>query len=212
MSRITALCTRSIRDTLLAVSGNLDGSKGEAHPFPPDLEYDYTQHEPFNGVYEEPERYETNRRSVYLLQQRIRRHPFLDVWDGPDPNSATGSRQENVTTIHALFMMNSPFVHEQADSLSVRVYMAEQTDAERLRYAYELLLARPPRSDEIDRAAGVLRQEGELVQREGTSTRDAVHADWVTDGVRWDVQGLEELFEYCSKSSLRHWMSSSPSK
>jgi hypothetical protein len=171
------LTAEEIRDTLLTVSGNLDESKGEAHPFPPDLEYDYTQHEPFNGVYEEPERYETNRRSVYLLQQRIRRHPFLDVWDGPDPNSVTGTRQENVTTIHALFMMNSPFVHEQADSLSVRVYMAEQTDAERLRYAYELLFARPPRSDEIREVQQYLEKSRQAVVSndvdEGRANREA---------------------------------------
>ncbi|MPY90170.1 MAG: DUF1553 domain-containing protein [Luteitalea sp.] len=172
------LSAEEIRDTILAVSGNLDDSQGEAHAFPPDLEYDYTQHEPFTGVHEQPEVYETNRRSVYLLQQRIRRHPFLEVWDGPDPNSVTGMRQENVTTIHALFMMNSPLVHERADDLAVRVYMAEQADAERLRYAYELLFARSPRSDDVREARQYLEKSRKALAESGVDEERANREAW----------------------------------
>jgi hypothetical protein len=174
------LTAEEIRDTLLAASGHLDDSQGEAHPFPPDVEYDYTQHEPFTGVHEQPEVYETNRRSVYLLQQRIRRHPFLDVWDGPDPNNVTGTRQANVTTIHALFMMNSPFVHEQADGLAVRVHMAEQTDEERLRYAYQLLFSRPPRSDEVGDARRYLEESRRALAGSGRDEDQVNREAWAS--------------------------------
>ena len=48
-------------------------------------EWDFTQHNPFKAVYE------TNRRSVYLMTQRIQRHPFLALFDGPDTNASTAS-------------------------------------------------------------------------------------------------------------------------
>ena len=77
------LDAEAIRDTLLAVGGNLDRTPGGPHPFPPQPTWDFTQHNPFKAVYE------TNRRSVYLMTQRIQRHPFLALFDGADPNAST---------------------------------------------------------------------------------------------------------------------------
>ena len=42
----------SIRDALLAVSGGLDRGKGGPHPFPPENSWGFTQHNPFQAVYE----------------------------------------------------------------------------------------------------------------------------------------------------------------
>jgi hypothetical protein len=79
------LDAEAIRDTLLFVGGNLDLSPAGPHPFPPAHERKFTQHNPFKAVYE------TNRRSVYLMTQRIQRHPFLAIFDGADPSTSTGS-------------------------------------------------------------------------------------------------------------------------
>ena len=43
----------------------------------------FTQHGPYSAVYDH------QRRSVYLMTQRIQRHPFLALFDGADPNSST---------------------------------------------------------------------------------------------------------------------------
>ena len=75
----------SIRNALLAVGGGLDRSKGGPHPFPPENSWGFTQHNPFLAVYD------TNRRSVYLMTQRIRRHPFLALFDSPTPTPAPPS-------------------------------------------------------------------------------------------------------------------------
>ena len=42
-------------------------------------DWKFTQHNPFKAVYE------TKRRSVYLMTQRIQRHPYLAIFDGADP-------------------------------------------------------------------------------------------------------------------------------
>jgi hypothetical protein len=83
------------------------------------------------------------------MQQRIRHQPTLELFDGPDPNSITGVRPVTTTALQALFTMNDPFFHEQADALALRVGMNYGSDLARLTYAYKLLFGRAPAADEI---------------------------------------------------------------
>jgi hypothetical protein len=140
------LDAEEIRDSLLTVSTNLDPAPGGEPPFAPEMSWRYTQHQPFIAVDKD---FATNKRSVYLMQQRIRRQPFLDLFDGPDPNGVTGVRPLTTTALQALFTMNDPFFHEQADALAVRVGMAYSSDAERLDYTFHLLYGRAPTPDEV---------------------------------------------------------------
>src|SRR5262245_42979295 len=80
-----------IRDSILAVSGSLDRSMGGEHPFPPEPAWHFSQHNQFFAVYG------ANRRSVYLMQQRLKKHPFFEVFDGADTNATTDSRAQSVT-------------------------------------------------------------------------------------------------------------------
>ncbi|MDX1925144.1 MAG: DUF1549 domain-containing protein, partial [Pirellulaceae bacterium] len=102
------LDAEAIRDTLLELGGNLDLSPAGPHPFPPEHSWKFTQHNPFKAIYE------TNRRSVFLMTQRIQRHPYLAIFDGADPSTSTGSRMSTTTPLQALYLLNDPFVHEQA--------------------------------------------------------------------------------------------------
>jgi hypothetical protein len=110
------------------------------------MTWKYTQHQPFIGAEKD---FASNKRSVYLMQQRIKRQPFLELFDGADPNAVTGQRPRTVTALQALYTMNDAFFHEQADALAVRVGMAYDTDQERLNYAFRLLYGRVPTVDEI---------------------------------------------------------------
>ena len=129
------LDAESIRDALLAVSGALDCNSASApHPFPKEPTWDFTQHKPFNAVYD------TQRRSVYLMTQRIQRQPYLTVFDGPDPNASTAERTATTTPIQALFMMNSEFLHEQADRLAGRLADAAPDTRQQVDRAHEIAL------------------------------------------------------------------------
>ena len=77
------LDAEAIRDAMLAVAGNLDTAGPGRHPFPPIDAWHWTQHNPFKAVYP------SNHRSVYLMTQRLQRHPFLALFDGPDTNITT---------------------------------------------------------------------------------------------------------------------------
>lgn len=140
------LDAEEIRDAMLAVSGALDRTPGGAHPFKPEWEWRYTQHKPF------VDDFESNRRSVYLLCQRIRPQPLLGLFDGADPNAATGQRPVSTTAIQALFMMNDPFAHQQAERFADRLLASVEgsgTTESRIELAYQLAFARPPTEDEL---------------------------------------------------------------
>src|SRR5262249_41158906 len=146
------LDAEEVRDAMLAVSGSLDPTMGGPHPFPPENDWRYTQHKPFVAVYE------SNRRSVYLMQQRIKKHPFLELFDGADTNVSVGERPVSTTPLQALFMMNDPFAHEQADKFAVRIALAFADEIQRIEFAYQLAFGRPPTRDEVREAKEFLKQ------------------------------------------------------
>ncbi len=132
----------AIRDSLLAVSGALDRRTGGPHPFPPMPSWDFTQHKPFIAVYE------NSQRSVYLMTQRIRRHPYFGTFDGAETNMSTALRITSTTPLQALWMLNDPFVHEQARAFAARIQKERPEDASRIERAYALALGRAPTSEE----------------------------------------------------------------
>ena len=143
------LDAETIRDALLAVGGNLDRSRGGAHPFPAVGRWGFTQHNPFTAVYP------SNRRSIYLMTQRLKRHPFLALFDGPDPNASTDRRLNTTVPTQALFLMNDPFVHEQSAGFARRILAARAEERARLEWAFEVALARTPTADETRESAGL---------------------------------------------------------
>jgi hypothetical protein len=140
------LDAEEIRDSLLVVSGSLDPAPGGEQPFPPEMSWTFSQHVPFIGA---DDKFASNKRSVYLMQQRIRKQPFLELFDGADSNAETGVRPVTTTALQALYAMNDPFFHAQAAALADRVTAAAPSESERLRYAFRLVYGRVPAVDEL---------------------------------------------------------------
>lgn len=140
------LSAEELRDTLLAVSDQLDRAPGAAHPFPPESTWSFSQHAPFAAEYE------TVRRSVYMMQKRNRRARFFALFDGADPNSSTPHRDVTTVPTQALFFMNDPLLHQSAERLAARLTAAAAHDAERIDLACRLLFGRP--ASEADLADG----------------------------------------------------------
>ncbi len=146
------LDAESIRDALLYVSGDLDETMGGAHPFPPVHTWGFTQHNQFFALYD------NRQRTVYQMQQRLRKHPFLALFDGADPNSSTATREPSTTPLQSLFMMNDKFAHEQAAKFAARVQQGETDEARQIGRAFLALYARPPQPDELRMATDYLAQ------------------------------------------------------
>lgn len=166
------LDAESIRDTLLVLGGNLELSPAGPHPFPPQHTWGFTQHNPFKAVYD------SRHRSVYLMTQRIQRHPYLAIFDGADPSTSTPARTTSTTPLQALYLLNDPFVHEQSRLVADRVCDHSSNDAERIAFAEELLFARPASPEEIAASREFLGRAQELLREQGLPSHQIERESW----------------------------------
>jgi hypothetical protein len=164
------LSAEEIRDSMLAVSGGLDRTMGGPHPFRPETEWRYTQHNPF------VDDFKTDRRSVYLMQQRIRQQPYLGTFDGADTNAATGLRGVGTPPQQALFMLNGEFAHRQAGLFADRVMREAKEPRGRVQRAYALALGRAASSEEVAEAVEFV----ERFRRSLGEVKDAERQAWAS--------------------------------
>jgi len=143
------LTAEELRDSLLHASDQLDLAMGTNHPFPEEEDWKFSQHHPFNAVYE------TNKRSAFMMVQRQRRHPYLALFDGADPNASTAGRRTTTVPTQALYFINDPLFHAQAARLAASV-QAEPNKEARLQALYRKLFQRLPRQAEYERATKFL--------------------------------------------------------
>lgn len=163
-----------IRDAILAVSGSLDCRRPPDHPFPPFQDWHWTQHNPFKT------NYSTLSRSVYLMTQRFQRHPYIGLFDGPDPNASTDVRPNSTVPAQALFMMNNPFVQEQARALARRLIDAAEKETGRIELACALAWSRKPSDAEIQKALSYLKQFRAELDRLGVAKASLELEAWTS--------------------------------
>ena len=113
----------SWRDALLAVSGNLDKTKGG-----PTVKLD-------DG--------NNNRRTVYGAVSRHDLNGLLRLFDFPDANVTSATRTETTVPQQQLFVLNSEFFVKQAKALAARLQSdaGDDNDA-KIHRAYQLLFGR----------------------------------------------------------------------
>jgi hypothetical protein len=144
----------AVRDAMLAISGDINFTKGGPSFRPFDTkEFNAT----FYFVTDKTEP-QFNRRTVYRMNVNSGKDPLLDSFDCPDPSVKTPSRSRTTTPLQALGLMNNSFVQRQAQHLADRVQKEAGGDAIRLAYHYAFGRAAPP--EEVKRAAVVAREHG----------------------------------------------------
>jgi hypothetical protein len=166
------LDAEAIRDAMLAVSGKLDANRPGEQPFPPVSKWRWTQHSPFKA------NYPSHHRSVYLMTQRIQRHPYLALFDGPDTNMSTDVRTTATVPSQALYLMNNPFVGEQSTALAERLIAASPEIDQRLALAGRLCWSRELAAVEVETAIEYLRQLGTELAQAGVPADQAEREAW----------------------------------
>ena len=158
------LSAESIRDAMLAASGQLDPGRGG-----PSLGLELQGNIRGAGGNVNPPTWGNKipdqiqrRRTVYLPFKRERPQDdleILSIFDFPHPNDIVGARPNTTVATQALFLLNAPFVKRQAVSLSARLSKDEPTNEQaRIELLYMLTLSRPAASDEIETALAFLDQ------------------------------------------------------
>ncbi len=147
-----------VRDTLLAISGQLDRTIGGSLmqgknrtyvPGYPNSRYDG---------------YASRRRSLYLPVIRSDLYPVFQAFDFADPSMSSGDRPTTTVATQALFMMNSKLVSEQTLQLARSLLdQKDRDDAGRVRLAYERAYGRKPTDAETARALAFIDRVANLL-------------------------------------------------
>jgi mono/diheme cytochrome c family protein len=124
---VRRLEAEAVRDSLLAVSGQLDPAM-----YGP-------------GTLEEG----SKRRSIYFTMKRSRLIPMLVIFDAPDGTVGVGERPATTVAPQALALMNNPQVRSWARAFARRVIAAAESPEPIVRRAYRMALSRDPRPDEL---------------------------------------------------------------
>jgi hypothetical protein len=144
-----------IRDTLLAVSGELDRTM-----FGP-------------GTLKE----ESKRRSIYFTVKRSKLMPMMVIFDAPEALSGMAERPTTTIAPQALAMMNNPQVRAWARSFARRVAPDAKTSLEdAVRNAHLIALARPPLAQELTDAVAFLNEQMRIYS--GATARENALTDF----------------------------------
>ena len=134
----------SLRDSLLAASGKIDFIMDG---LPVDIFA-----EPFSS-----------RRSVYGYIDRQNLPGVLRTFDFANPDTTSPQRFSTTVPQQALFLLNSPFVVEQARNLVTNtIFTQVPNDRERVTFLYERLFQRHPEKEEMTLGLGFVKQQVEL--------------------------------------------------
>jgi cytochrome c553 len=134
-----------IRDSLLAISGQLNPVLSGPGVFPP------VPVELFKGARgwtpnKDPRDY--SRRSIYIFARRNLRFPFLEVFDAPDTNLSCPVRERSTTAPQSLTLLNADEVMTAARATADRLRREANSAQERIELAFRLILGRKPGNKE----------------------------------------------------------------
>lgn len=138
----------TLRDMVLLVSGKLDTTM--YGPGFQDFVIEKPEHSP-HYLYEkhDPDDVKTHRRSVYRFLVRSQPQPFMDTLDCADPSLLVDKRNETLTALQALALLNNKFVVRMAEHFAARLESESHDRAEQIDRAFELTLNRAPTADEL---------------------------------------------------------------
>jgi hypothetical protein len=142
------LDAEALRDTVLMISGKLDqrlygpgfrpfGFKDDHSPH-----YKYDEHDPDDPA--------TLRRSIYRFLVRSVPDPFMETLDCADPSLRVEKRNQTLTALQALALLNNKFMVRMASRLAERLTTMGPDLPGQITAAYRLALGRAPSAEELE--------------------------------------------------------------
>jgi hypothetical protein len=141
------LDAEALRDSLLSVSGLLDRT-----PFGPSFQdfvvvkpehsphYEYHLHDPADP--------KSHRRSIYRFIVRSQPQPFMTTFDCADPSMQVDKRNESLSPLQALTLLNDGLTIVAAERFATRLAAADKNLAPQVDRAFREATGRKPTADE----------------------------------------------------------------
>ena len=140
----------AIRDSMLAVSGQLNGQRFGPPMFPDIPVQALEANTDKASIWTASNEAEQSRRTIYAFIKRGLVVPMLEVLDLCDTVQSAPRRQITTVAPQALTLFNGAFVNTQARHFAERLRReAGPGVTERIDLAYRLALARPPKASEL---------------------------------------------------------------
>jgi len=145
---------------VLAAAGTLDLSMGG--PGWQDFKVEHPEHSPhWRYDLADPADRSTWRRGVYRFIVRSQTQPFMTCLDCADPSMRVERRNESLSALQALALLNNGFMVVQAGEFAARVGREAGPDpAAQVARAFALALGRRPDADELATLVEIARAHG----------------------------------------------------
>ncbi len=147
------LSAEELRDSMLAVSGQLDrtpGSNESGELLFERAEDIKSKIRPNRLAADDPYYTQFTKRTVYLPVVRNMLPNVLALFDAADPNGVTAVRNDTTVPSQSLFLLNNPFVRDQARFLAERLLSdVQQSDDQRFETVHWLVFGRQATMEEI---------------------------------------------------------------
>ena len=114
--------------------------------------YQYHLHDP-----EDPKSY---RRSIYRFIVRSQQQPFMTLLDCADPSMQVGRRNESVSPVQALTMLNNALILSMARHFAVKVEQSEGDLPAKVRRAYYEAVGHPPSASDQKALVSYIKEFG----------------------------------------------------
>ncbi len=147
------LTAEELRDSVLAVSGELSHTAGGPPVFP-EINRDVAlQPRQVMGalapIYEpSPRRAQRNRRTIYTVQMRTLANPFLEVFNAAGMDTSCERRDESTVTPQVFALFNSQFTHDMALAMARRLERLSADRGGQIEWAFRLAHGRLPTARE----------------------------------------------------------------
>ncbi len=149
----------AVRDAMLLVAGKLDLTMGG--PSFQDFVIEKPEHSPHYEYHlHNPDDPKSHRRSIYRFVVRSQPQPFMTTLDCADPSMQVARRNESVTALQALAMLNNAMVVAMSKHFAAKLEMAGGDLQENVRSAYYDSTGHPPSSSDLEKLERYAREFG----------------------------------------------------
>ena len=155
------LTAEEIRDSMLAVSGELNPEVGGLPVFP-EVNDEYQAQPRMNQSTLAPAyqpsktRDQRNRRSLYVYRMRMQTDPQFEVFNQPSYDLSCERRDSSTVTPQVFTLMNSDNSVDRSIAMAQRLRKEAGSLEEQVGRAFEIALGRPASSDELEKMAAHL--------------------------------------------------------
>ena len=149
-AEVRRLSAEQVRDAILHASGDLNSGMHEGvvrFALPASLansRYSWTKDEAQATA---------KKRSIYLIQRRNMPNPSLEAFDFPDRNLSCANRNDTVTAVQALALLNDPEILDHAQNLAANIMQKVGNNTHlQIQAGFLAILKRSPDSKELEQS------------------------------------------------------------